>query len=130
MQRIHLWPIRNPNHERGGQCQYPDLHGAGGRWHGTDVLRARYYHPGLARFISEDPISLAGGINIYLYVVGNPISYRDPLGLKIWHDGGSSWTDTPTGPGWKKWTGWDGGKGRPASSSSSNSPAATCIQDY
>jgi RHS repeat-associated protein len=36
--------------------------------------RARYYSPSLHRFVSEDPIGLAGGINLCAYVENNPIS--------------------------------------------------------
>jgi RHS repeat-associated protein len=43
--------------------------------------RARYYDPSSARFISEDPINLAGGINMYAFVGGNPVRYVDPSGL-------------------------------------------------
>jgi RHS repeat-associated protein len=48
---------------------------------GLYYYRARYYSPQLGRFISEDPIGLAGGTNYYAYVDGNPISEIDPLGL-------------------------------------------------
>ncbi|WP_194714283.1 RHS repeat-associated core domain-containing protein [Noviherbaspirillum soli] len=48
---------------------------------GLYYYRARYYHPGLGRFAAEDPIGLAGGINVYAYVGGNPILYIDPEGL-------------------------------------------------
>ncbi len=48
---------------------------------GLYYYRARYYSPLLQRFISEDPIGLAGGINLYAYVDNNPISFSDPLGL-------------------------------------------------
>jgi DNA primase catalytic core len=48
---------------------------------GLYYYRHRYYSPVLQRFISEDPIKLAGGINTYAYVRGNPVSLTDPLGL-------------------------------------------------
>ena len=49
---------------------------------GLYYYRARYYHPGLQRFMSEDPIDLAGGdTNLFGYVANNPILYRDPTGL-------------------------------------------------
>lgn len=43
--------------------------------------RARYYDPSLGRFISEDPIGLAGGINVYAYVGNDPVNATDPSGL-------------------------------------------------
>lgn len=48
---------------------------------GLYYYRARYYSPELQRFISEDPIGLAGGINLYSYVGNNPVNFVDPLGL-------------------------------------------------
>jgi len=47
---------------------------------GLYYYRARYYNPGMGRFIAEDPIGLAGGLNWYAYAEGNPISYIDPTG--------------------------------------------------
>jgi RHS repeat-associated protein len=43
--------------------------------------RARYYSSVLQRFISEDPIGMAGGINLYAYVENDPINLTDPSGL-------------------------------------------------
>ncbi len=48
---------------------------------GLYYYRARYYSPELQRFISEDLIRLAGGINMYAYVENSPLGYVDPLGL-------------------------------------------------
>ena len=47
---------------------------------GLYYYRARTLDPITKRFTSEDPIGIAGGINLYSYVGGNPISYTDPTG--------------------------------------------------
>lgn len=43
--------------------------------------RARMYNPALGRFLQPDPIGFAGGINLYGYVLNNPINLIDPFGL-------------------------------------------------
>jgi RHS repeat-associated protein len=48
---------------------------------GLYFYRARYDKPGFGRFISEDPIGFRGGINLYAYVLDNPINRTDPSGL-------------------------------------------------
>ncbi|WP_158380805.1 RHS repeat-associated core domain-containing protein [Chitinilyticum litopenaei] len=47
---------------------------------GLHYNRHRYYDPGVGRFISKDPISLQGGLNIFAYAP-NPVEWVDPLGL-------------------------------------------------
>jgi RHS repeat-associated protein len=48
---------------------------------GLYYYRLRYQSPMLGRFISEDPIGLAGGINMYAYVGNSPLNWRDSHGL-------------------------------------------------
>ena len=47
--------------------------------------RARFYSPGLQRFISEDPLEFAAGdVNLYAYVGNQPTIWRDPSGLILY----------------------------------------------
>jgi type VI secretion system secreted protein VgrG len=56
-----------------------------GQWHdeesGIYYNRHRYYDPQQGRYISQDPIGLKGGANLYGYVT-NPTGMVDPLGLE------------------------------------------------
>jgi uncharacterized protein RhaS with RHS repeats len=44
-------------------------------------LRNRYYDPNTGRFTQEDPIGLAGGLNLYGFAGGDPVNFSDPFGL-------------------------------------------------
>ena len=61
-------------------------------WHGSLVeqkrdgsgmlyRRNRYVDPATGRFTQEDPIGLAGGMNLYGFAGGDPVNYSDPFGL-------------------------------------------------
>jgi RHS repeat-associated protein len=62
---------------------------------GLHYNRHRYYNPGTGRFLTPDPIKLAGGLNSYQYVT-NPTGWVDPLGL---HQCPGSDSATPTKAG-------------------------------
>jgi RHS repeat-associated protein len=47
---------------------------------GLHYNRFRYYDPDVGRYISQDPIGLAGGLNTFAYAA-NPTVWMDPLGL-------------------------------------------------
>ncbi|EFE07717.1 RHS repeat-associated core domain protein [Citrobacter youngae ATCC 29220] len=49
---------------------------------GLHYNRHRYYNPGLGRYITQDPIGLKGGWNLYKYPL-NPVEYIDPSGLDV-----------------------------------------------
>lgn len=52
---------------------------------GLHYNRFRYYSPEVGRFVSNDPIGLLGGENLFAYAP-NPIMWVDPLGLTSWTD--------------------------------------------
>jgi RHS repeat-associated protein len=58
---------------------------------GLYYYRARYYDPEASRFVSEDPIGLAAGINFYVYVENSPTLLVDPSGLQA----GRPWPPMP-----------------------------------
>jgi RHS repeat-associated protein len=63
---------------------------------GLYYMRARWYDPGPGRFISEDPIGLAGGINQYAFSASDPINGSDPSGTS-WLSSGWKWLNKRTG---------------------------------
>ena len=72
-------PYGEPGAGNAGLYQY-----AGQPWiaeAGLYYMRNRWYHAGLGRFTSPDPIGYAGGMNLYAYVGDDPINAWDPLGL-------------------------------------------------
>jgi RHS repeat-associated protein len=48
---------------------------------GLMYMRNRYYDPKAGRFTQEDPIGLAGGMNLYGFANGDPVNFSDPFGL-------------------------------------------------
>jgi RHS repeat-associated protein len=51
---------------------------------GAYFYRARYYSPGKARFIAEDPLGYSDGPNAHLYAHDSPALFNDPSGLETW----------------------------------------------
>jgi RHS repeat-associated protein len=45
--------------------------------------RHRVYDPLSGQFTQEDPIGLAGGVNLYGFAAGDPVNFSDPFGLCI-----------------------------------------------
>jgi len=69
--RLDVGIVDNPLRFQG---QYFD------RESGLHYNRHRYYNPDNGRYLTPDPVKLAGGLNGYLYVP-NPTGWVDPLGL-------------------------------------------------
>jgi RHS repeat-associated protein len=47
---------------------------------GLYYYRNRYYDPRLGRFITQDPLGMVNGPNLYTYVNNNPVNFVDPWG--------------------------------------------------
>ncbi len=77
-------PYGNPTRSTSNGSARADYRYAGLFYHapsGLYLTHYRAYDPVTARWLSRDPIGEAGGVNLYAYVEGNPVSYADPLGL-------------------------------------------------
>jgi RHS repeat-associated protein len=62
---------------------------------GTGLMyyRARYYDSSIGRFISEDPLGYAAGVNFYAYCSNSPVDCSDPTGLIDWRAVGKASID-------------------------------------
>jgi len=49
----------------------------------------RTYNPRLGSYITQDPIGIAGGLNLFAYVAANPLVRIDPFGLQPFDNGES-----------------------------------------
>lgn len=58
----------------------------------------RDYDPSLGRYGKPDPIGLAGGMNAYSYVDGNPVARTDSRGLAVDEDDDTSYVPNPWYP--------------------------------
>jgi RHS repeat-associated protein len=67
---------------------YVGAHGVMHEGNGIYFMKNRYYDSGTGRFLQKDPIGFAGGTNLYAYVNNNPVTFKDPKGLRL-----------PPGPG-------------------------------
>jgi RHS repeat-associated protein len=63
----------------------PALYGFAGRQFdvesGKYYNRARMYDPNTGRFMQQDPLGIAGGLNLYRYAENAPVGKKDPSGL-------------------------------------------------
>jgi RHS repeat-associated protein len=73
---------------------------------GTELhyMRNRWYEPKTGRFLSEDPIWLDGGINLYTFAGNDPINAWDPRGLACEWITEEYLTENATGDGLEKKT--------------------------
>ena len=70
----HAGPLADINRYRFSSKQYqPES--------GIYYYGFRFYDPSLQRWINQDPIGEAGGINLYGFVGNDPVNRIDPLGL-------------------------------------------------
>ena len=44
-------------------------------------FRARWYDPETGRWLSNDPIGISGGLNLYAFCSNDPVNFVDPIGL-------------------------------------------------
>jgi len=50
---------------------------------GLNYYGYRFYAPALGRWMNRDPLGKAGGVNLYGFVLNNPVNWVDPWGLLV-----------------------------------------------
>jgi RHS repeat-associated protein len=69
---------------------------------GMQLLGARYYLPVLGRFLTQDPIGLEGGLNLYAYCDNSPLLRSDPSGLDPRKKAAIFMGEPEPGPSWMR----------------------------
>ncbi len=78
----HEWTARQYRRGYGGPRTWMGSLIYGQRdFSGLHYRRNRFYDSEQGRFTQEDPIGLSGGINLYGFANGDPVTYSDPYGL-------------------------------------------------
>jgi len=83
----NLWQVRSAQQRPDGNVQKRPLMWFGSLMQdkmdetGQLFMRNRYYDPVTGRFTQEDPLGLAGGVNLYGFARGDLVNYGDPFGL-------------------------------------------------
>ncbi|MCB1126796.1 MAG: RHS repeat-associated core domain-containing protein, partial [Verrucomicrobiae bacterium] len=76
-------------------CRFGGAWGARTEANGLIFLRHRYYDPALGRFLSPDPIGLAGGLHPFTYAGNDPVNRTDRQGLVEAEDAVDLFFDDP-----------------------------------
>ncbi|HET9292661.1 MAG TPA: RHS repeat-associated core domain-containing protein, partial [Gemmatimonadales bacterium] len=63
------------------------------------MFRSRVYDQHTGRWAQEDPIGIAGGLNLYQFNGSNPSAYSDPFGLCPWCIVAAIWAAYEVGSG-------------------------------
>ena len=81
------WPANNRRAFLGAEANnqewtwFGSLVSSGTDASGLLYRRNRYYDPLSGQFTQQDPIGIAGGLNLYGFADGDPVNYSDPFGL-------------------------------------------------
>ncbi len=81
--------VLNSSEDNANPFRYVGKYGVMDEGNGLLFMRARYYDSDTGRFLSKDPLRGKlvdpGTLNRYVYVLGNPVSKIDPVGLSWWN---------------------------------------------
>ncbi len=86
--------MRDPTAATDPYAGYGGLHGYYTDWEpGLQLCGLRYYDSALGRWLNGDPLSYAGGVNVYEYCGNGPVGMSDASGLLDfgWVPGAGLW---------------------------------------
>jgi len=107
----------------GSRATWTDFRYAGLFYHqpsGLYLATYRAYDPAVGRWVSRDPIAERGGINLYAYVGGNPLSGVDPFGLWTYSQSTGTITDSNGNVAGQGYAGHGAGVNNPADQNQPN----------